>query len=72
MSILMTLCKGENIYWFRETVSDVLRYSSNLKLLDLAAEDKALHLVVEKGEEKKNLFSKRLKGAIILMFLLRG
>lgn len=58
MSILMTLCKGENIYWFRETVSDVLRYSSNLKLLDLAAEDKALHLVVEK-EKRKRTYSQR-------------
>jgi hypothetical protein len=61
MSILMTLCKGENIYWFRETVSDVLRYSSNLKLLDLAAEDKALHLVVEKVEEKKELILKEVE-----------
>lgn len=61
MSTLMTLCGGENIYWFRECAGDVMRYSSNLKLLDLAVEDNALHLVVEKEGQKKELILKEVE-----------
>jgi len=48
MTKLMQLTTGENIYWFRDQVSFLLRNSANLRALNLNSSDGALHLILEK------------------------
>jgi hypothetical protein len=49
MNRLMTLVNGENIYWFRVRINNVLPYPANLGLVDAAASDGRLHLVLDKN-----------------------
>lgn len=49
MARLLQQTTGENIYWFRDQVSYYLRNSANLRALNLASHDGALHLTLEQN-----------------------